>query len=315
VKPALLGLAAGAAVGGVVAALSRGETLVVWPDKVRAGFPLAVGGLAGVAAGLKVGVGTSLVKALAGRGPGPITTVTPVLVGAGVVGGGVLAANVAAGRLLGGLAQGSRDLDEGFSTPPTNPNVTAGPGSALTFAELGREGARFVGTVAPPEGIVEVTGKQPVASPVRVFVGHDSADTPEQRVGLAMEELRRTGAFDRAHLLVQAPAGTGYANPTPVDVLELLTLGDCASVAVGYGLLPSFLSLNKVPVASHTQTLLLDAIRDEMSARSTRPRLLLYGEPGREGAGGGHPGRAARSRPLRRRRRPVGGVPGQPGLR
>lgn len=277
-KPALLGLAAGAAVGGVVAALSRGETLVVWPDKVRMAFPFAVGGIAGVATGLKVGVGTSLLKAATGRGPGPITTVTPVIVGAGVVAGAAVAANVAAGKVLGGLAQGSRNLDEAFATPPTNPNVTAGPGSALTITELGREGARFVGTVAPPEGIVEVTGKEPVASPVRVFVGHDSADTPEQRVGLAMAELRRTGAFDRANLLVQAPAGTGYANPTPVDVLELLTLGDCASVAVGYGLLPSFLSLNKVPVASHTQRLLLDAIHDELSARTTRPRLLLYGE-------------------------------------
>lgn len=277
-KSALLGLAAGAAVGGVVAALSRGETLVVWPDKVRTAFPFAIGGLAGVATGLKVGVGTSLLKAATGRGSGPVTTVTPVIVGVGLATGAAIAGNVAAGKVLGGLAQGSRDLDEAFATPPTNPNVTAGPGSALTITELGREGARFVGTVAPPEGIVEVTGKQPVASPVRVFVGHDSADTPEQRVGLAMAELRRTGAFDRAHLLVQAPAGTGYANPTPVDVLELLTLGDCASVAVGYGLLPSFLSLNKVPVASHTQRLLLDAIYDELSTRATRPRLLLYGE-------------------------------------
>jgi uncharacterized membrane protein len=93
-----------------------------------------------------------------------------------------------------------------------------------------------------------------------------------------MAELRRTGAFERSHLLVQAPAGTGYANPTPVDVLELLTLGDCASVAVGYGLMPSFLSLNKVGIASHTQLLLLDAIRAELSTLERRPRLLLYGE-------------------------------------
>ena len=277
-KPALLGLAAGAAVGGVVAALSRGETLVVWPDKVRAAFPFALGGFAGAVTGLKVGVGASLAKAATGRGPGPITTVTPVIVGAGVVAGATVAVNLAAAKVLGGLAQGSRDLDDGFATPPTDPSVTAGPGSALSLPELGREGARFVGTVAPPEGIREVTGREPVASPVRVFVGHDSASTPEQRVGLAMAELRRTGAFDRSHLLVQAPAGTGYANPTPVDVLELLTLGDCASVAVAYGLLPSFLSLNKVGVASHTQRLLLDAIHDELSARTSRPRLLLYGE-------------------------------------
>ena len=119
---------------------------------------------------------------------------------------------------------------------------------------------------------------EPVASPVRVFIGVDAASTPEQRVGLAMAELRRTGAFDRAHLIIQAPAGSGYANSFPVDVLEVLTRGDCAAVAVGYGLLPSFLSLGKVHLASHTQRLLLEAIREELKDRATRPRLLLYGE-------------------------------------
>jgi uncharacterized membrane protein len=188
------------------------------------------------------------------------------------------AAKVAADRVLGGLTDTGRGLDPGFSTPPTDPGVSAGPGSIVTLAELGREGARFVNTVSTPDGVREVTGQEPVATPVRVFIGHDSADTPEQRVGLAMAELRRTGAFDRANLIVQAPAGTGYANPTPVDVVEVLTLGDCASVAVGYGLLPSFLSLSKVEVASRTQQLLLDAVREELSGRERRPRLLLYGE-------------------------------------
>jgi uncharacterized membrane protein len=150
--------------------------------------------------------------------------------------------------------------------------------SAVALTELGREGARFVGSVTTPDGIREVTGLEPVAAPVRVFVGFDAAPTPEQRVGLAMAELRRTGAFDRAHLLVQAPAGSGYANSFPVDILEVLTRGDCAAVAVGYGLLPSFLSMSRVELASRTQHLLLDAIAEELRGRATRPRLLLYGE-------------------------------------
>ena len=277
-KPAVLGVAAGAVVGGAVVIASRGPSLVTWPDKVRTGFPFVVGGLVGTAAGLKVGAGSSLLRAMTGRGAGPITTMPPLIVGAGIVGAAAVASNVAASRLLGRLVAESRDLDAGFATPPTDPMVSAGPGSAVAITELGREGARFVGTVATSDGIREVTGREPVAAPIRVFVGADSASTPEQRVGLAMAELRRTGAFDRANLLVQAPAGTGYANPTPVDVLELLTLGDCASVAVGYGLLPSFLSLGKVAVASHTQKLLLDAILEELSGRAERPRLLLYGE-------------------------------------
>ncbi len=277
-KPVAIGLLAGAAVGGAVAAVSRGETLVPWPGKVRAGFPFVLGGLVGLGTGLKAGIGTSLLKAAAGKGPGPVTTLTPVAVGVGALAAVSVAGNVGARRVLGGMVEEGRGLDPGFAAAPSDPDVSAGPGSALTMAELGREGARFVHTVSTPEGVREVTGQEPVARPVRVFVGQDAAETPEQRVGLAMAELRRTGAFDRANLIVQAPAGTGYANPTPVDVVEVLTRGDCAAVAVGYGLLPSFLSLSKVGVAAHTQRLLLDAIREELSGRQVRPRILLYGE-------------------------------------
>lgn len=277
-KPAAVGIAAGVAVGGLVAAASRGPSLVDWPDKVRTAFPFVLGGLVGVSAGLKTGMGLSLLRGATGRGPGPITTIAPVLVGAGVLGGVALAGTVAGRKAIGGLAAQSRGLDPGFALPPADPAVTGGPGSMVALTELGREGARFVGSVSTADGIREVTGREPVASPVRVFVGYDSADTPEQRVGLAMAELRRTGAFDRAHLLIQAPAGSGYANSFPVDIVEVLSLGDCAAVAVGYGLLPSFLSMGKVDIASHTQRLLLDAIHEEVSVRDSRPRLLLYGE-------------------------------------
>jgi len=277
-KPAAVGLGVGAAVGATVAWASRGPTLVEWPAQVRSAFPFVLGGLAGGAAGVKTGTALSLLRAATGRGAGPITTFTPVLVAAGVVGGAALAGSIAGRRLIADMVSQGRELDPGFATPPSEPEVSAGPGSMVTVTELGREGARFVGSVTPAAGIREVTGMEPVASPVRVFIGVDAASTPEQRVGLAMAELRRTGAFDRAHLIIQAPAGSGYANSFPVDVLEVLTRGDCAAVAVGYGLLPSFLSLGKVHLASHTQRLLLEAIREELKDRATRPRLLLYGE-------------------------------------
>ena len=277
-KPAAIGLAAGLAVGGAVALVSRGPTLVPWPGKVRTAFPLVLGGLVGATAGMKTGVGLSLMRAATGRGPGPVTTATPVLVGAGILGGVAMAGTAAAQRLIGGLVEESRGLDPGFAAPPADPEVSGGPGSTVSVSELGREGARFVGSVTVEAGIREVTGLSPVATPVRVFIGFDAASTPEQRVGLAMAELRRTGAFDRAYLLIQAPAGSGYANSFPVDILEVLSRGDSAAVAVGYGLLPSFLSMNRVALAAHTQRLLLDAIQEEMRTRAQRPKLLLYGE-------------------------------------
>ena len=277
-RPAVIGVGVGAAVGAAVALASRGPTLVEWPTPVRRSFPFVLGGLTGGIVGLKTGASLSLLRAAAGRGPGPITSATPVIIGAATLGVVAVAGRLAAARVLGGLAEQGRELDDVNMQPPANPDVSGGPGSVVSVEELGREGARFVNDATTPDGIREVTLQEPVASPVRVFIGVDAASTPEQRVGLAMAELRRTGAFDRGTLLIQAPAGSGYANSFPVDVLEVLTRGDCASVAVGYGVMPSFLSLNKVPVARQTQRLLLDAIRAEVQDRPTKPRLLLYGE-------------------------------------
>ncbi len=274
-KPWLLGTAMGVTVGTGIAAASRGPTLVQWPTKVRAAFPFAMGGLVGASVAVKVDLLGSVINAARGRGRGPGPTLA-VLGGTAIVVGVVGA--VVARQTLAKLTVEGQALDASFTTPPTDPLVSGGPGSLVTVTELGREGARFVGTVTTPEGIRQVTGKEPVAQPVRVFIGVDSASTPEQRVGLAMAELRRTGAFDRAYLVIQAPAGSGYANATPIDVTEVLALGDCASVAIGYGVLPSFLSLGKVAVGSHTQRLLLDATHDELKFREHKPRILLYGE-------------------------------------
>lgn len=277
-KLGALAVASGIAVGAGVAAASRGATLVPWPSKVRQAFPFILGGIAGGSVGLKVGLASSILNAGRGRGQGPIRSVTPLIVGAGIAGGVAAVAAYGRGVFLAKRAAESRALDPGFCSPPTGEFVSGGAGSAVSIAELGREGARFVGTAVAPDDVRFVTQRNPVASPIRVFIGVDAADTVEQRVGLAMAELRRTGAFDRAALLIQAPAGTGYANATPVDVLEILTLGDCASVAIGYGLLPSFLSLGKVNMAAHTQRLLLEAIRQECSVLAVAPRILLYGE-------------------------------------
>jgi len=277
-RPAVIGVGVGAAVGAAVALASRGPTLVEWPTPVRRAFPFVLGGLTGGIVGLKTGASLSLLRAATGRGPGPITSATPAIIGAATLGVVAVAGRLAAARVLGGLAEQGRELDDVNMQPPANPDVSGGPGSLVSVEELGREGACFVNDATTPDGIREVTLQEPVASPVRVFIGVDAASTPEQRVGLAMAELRRTGAFDRGTLLIQAPAGSGYANSFPVDVLEVLTRGDCASVAVGYGVMPSFLSLNKVPVARQTQRLLLDAIRAEVQDRPTKPRLLLYGE-------------------------------------
>lgn len=263
--------AAMAAAGGYAA--SR-PTLMPWPSRVRPGFIAALTVASGATAYLAAGsVG------LRGRGMPSAEDrvrrmVTWSVAGATAVGAFHAAKSEASSRLEGG----GRAIEEGFATPPSLETVSGGPGSVVDYATVGREGARFLGSSVPSEVVERVTGAPSVMPGVRVFVGYDSAPTPEERVALALAELRRTGAYDRSTLLIGAPAGSGYANPTPVDILEILLRGDTAAVAVGYGLLPSFLSLDRVELAARTQSLLLEGIAADLAGRAQRPRLLLYGE-------------------------------------
>lgn len=245
-----------------------------WPVGVRRAFPIVVGtvGVCLLAAPLSTAAVTT--RTLRGEGP----RLRTFAMGAVGIGATVVAGRIARRRFVRKIRDGARQLDPGFRVPPRSPLVSTGPGSLVAPADVGREGARYVGTATIADDVTFVTGEPPVAAPIRVFVGFDAADSIEQRVAMAIAELRRTGAFERSSLLIQAPAGTGYANSTPVDVMEVLTRGDCASVAVGYGLLPSFLSLNRVEIARRTQSALLEAIARECEHLDRSPRLLLYGE-------------------------------------
>jgi uncharacterized membrane protein len=244
-----------------------------WPSWVG---PVVTGAVAASVAATTWSVVDTLLHAR--RRPGLL--VRRPLVALGAAGGALAMMAAARAVLLPRLEQVGRDRDPGLIEPPTSAMVSGGPGSWVSYDSLGREGARFVHTATSAADIAEVMAAEAVAEPIRVFVGVESASSPEQRVDLAIAELRRTGAFARSTIVIGSPAGSGYANPTPVQVVEIATRGDCASVAVGYGLLPSFLSLDRVELASRTQRLLLDAVFTELSDRDAtdRPKILLYGE-------------------------------------
>lgn len=256
---------AGIGTGIATAAVARGESLVPWPNRVRTAFPGIVGALAAVTT-----VGLSTVPKIRPR------HVPYVALGAAAIGG--------VGWFIGkqridALAAESAALDAGLTQPPQSPFVSGSAESVIDYSLLGREGARFVHSVSSDTGQFDVVR---TSNPIRVFVSVLNAPSIEDRVALALEELERLKAFDRDYLLIQAPAGSGYANSTPVDVLELLSGGNCATVVVSYGLLPSFLSINKVEYAGQTQRALLEAIEAELGSRQrqglTSPQVLLYGE-------------------------------------
>ena len=245
-----------------------------WPNKVRTAFPVVLGGIAIGAVSVPTLAARTVVRASRGGGP-RLTSVAGATVS---VGGVIAAGQIARRRFIRKPRDAARLIDPGFVEAPTSELVSTGPRSLVSARDVGREGARYVGTATTSDDVSFVTGCDALAEPIRIFVGLDAASTVEARVELAMAELRRTDAFDRSCLVVQAPAGTGYANATPVDVVELLSRGDCASVAVGYGLLPSFLSLDRVEIARRTQRALFEAVAAECASRSRCPRVLLYGE-------------------------------------
>jgi len=152
--------------------------------------------------------------------------------------------------------------------------------SLVSWGSLGRKGQEFVSGGPDARAITAVT-RRPARNPVRVYVGLASAPTPTERARLALRELERTGAFDRATLVVIVPTGSGWVNPAAPAALEYLGGGDVASVAMQYSSAPSWLAylrgVDDVRVAART---LLQTVRDRwlQLPAERRPRLLVYGE-------------------------------------
>jgi uncharacterized membrane protein len=164
--------------------------------------------------------------------------------------------------------------------PPAGPRRSGGPGSAVTWDQLGAKGRDFVAGGPTVVDLVAASNR-PVQAPVRVYVGLTAAEDDRARAELAVAELERTGAFQRSVLLIVVPTGTGWINPRPIDALEYLYGGDSAVVAVQYSYLPSWLSfLVDVVRAEESARQLINAVhaRWEELPEDRRPRLLVYGE-------------------------------------
>lgn len=119
--------------------------------------------------------------------------------------------------------------------------------------------------------------------PVQVYVNKDHAGgDPAQRGAFAFQELKRLGAFDRSHLVVMSPTGTGWINLVALQAIELLTRGDVSIASIQYSTLPSTLSLDKLDDQKEGLTVLYSLIREEVDARKARgesvPEVLAFGE-------------------------------------
>jgi uncharacterized membrane protein len=157
------------------------------------------------------------------------------------------------------------------------PTVSGAPGTALDRQALGWEGRRFLAGAVTADRFAGAPGAQQ-RSPVRVFAGVGHAPGPELRVALALDELDRLGGLGRRVLVVASPTGSGYVNTAALAAVELLTRGDCASIAVQVGTARSQASVGLLADAARAIGLVLDGLAARLDGRQTRPRVVVWAE-------------------------------------
>ena len=174
-------------------------------------------------------------------------------------------------------------LDRGTAagvSEPTSPLRSGGPDSVVSWDGLGSEGRSFVAGGPSQEELRRFSGGE-VEEPIRVYAGLRSAPGLEAEAALVVEELDRTGAWDREVVAVYTSTGTGLVDPDVADSLELLWGGDTAIASLQYSYLPSWLAfLGDRQSAADAGRVLVDAVRTrwaELPAED-RPELVVVGE-------------------------------------
>lgn len=179
------------------------------------------------------------------------------------------------------VGQANEKIDPGYAQPPTSPLVSGSADSLCPFEELGQQGRRYVTDVITPDLIEEAMGEPAVAHPVRVFVGFNQQPLyTSGRAEVALEEMERTGAYDRGTILLVSPTGTGWVDHTMIEAAEFFTRGDIATICIQYGRYPSFLSLQKVRAGRRQFRNLVWGVRQRIRSmpEDQRPRVLVFGE-------------------------------------
>lgn len=162
---------------------------------------------------------------------------------------------------------------------PERPEQTGSTASLIGWDDLGRQGRRFVAGGPTAEDLTTFFGK-PTPAPIRVYVGLNSADSPEARAQLALQELVRAGGFQRSLLVLVTPTGTGWVDPGSQDTVEYLHRGDVASVAAQYSYLNSPLALlTDAAYGAEMARVMFATIYGHWRSlpKADRPRLYLSG--------------------------------------
>ncbi len=164
-------------------------------------------------------------------------------------------------------------------TQPVASERSGSPQSLVEWETLGRKGRDFVGSGPSVEDLNSFNGMGAL-QPIRVYAGLKSADTLQERADLVLEELKRTGAFERDVLVVATTTGTGFLVPDAMDPLEYLYNGNSAIVGVQYSYLPSWISLlADQEITAETSRVVFDTIHAYWASltETSRPEIYLFG--------------------------------------
>ena len=164
---------------------------------------------------------------------------------------------------------------------PFVPERSASPASPVTWESVGGQGRVFLGRGPSRLDIAQVTGGEAM-EPIRVYSGMPAGGAGiEQAAATVVAELRRTGAFDRAVILIAASTGSGWVDEWQVQPLEFLTRGNCATASLQYSYVPSALNwLTGLEPAQEASAVLFRAVRAELDVmdEADRPALFVCGE-------------------------------------
>lgn len=179
----------------------------------------------------------------------------------------------------GKLTAAGESIEQAHTEPPSVPEVTGGPGSAISWTTQSRESRRWLSMTLRPRDISHVMS-EPARQPIRLYSSLEAASMEARRAELLLAEIDRTKALDRSVFALFSPTGSGYVNYVATETLEYLTRGDCASAAIQYSVLPSALSLGKVRLATHQTRIVVNGIVQRLLAipAEKRPRFALFGE-------------------------------------
>ena len=246
-----------------------------------AGATVIAWGLIAIVAGMNR-VGHMLIGALGGYMPHPAAVIVGVAILAAIV--FFLTSNVILRGGIGFFRHRAEQMNMRTARgifKPFVPERSASPASPVTWESVGGQGRVFLGRGPSRLDIAQVCGGEAM-EPIRVYSGMPTGGAGiEQAAATVVAELRRTGAFDRAVILIAASTGSGWVDEWQVQPLEFLTRGNCATASLQYSYVPSALNwLTGLEPAQEASAALFRAVRAELDTmdEADRPALFVCGE-------------------------------------